>query len=61
MRWQAESGLDEYAGYSPEWRVNRLGFEPNLDRLIHDTFKRYLRWEGDYDEYCRRVGLPAEL
>jgi hypothetical protein len=61
MRWQAESGLDEYAGYSPEWRANRLRFEPNLDRLIHDAFKRYLSWEWDYDEYCRRVGLSPEL
>lgn len=55
MRWQAESGLDPYAGYSPEWRENLLRFEPNFDALIQEAFKCYLRWEWSYEEYQSRV------
>ena len=57
MRWQAESGLDPYAGYSPEWHEDLLTLEPDLDALIKEAFRLYLSWEWSYTEYCHRVGL----
>ena len=60
MRWQADSGLDPYAGYSAEWRENILCFEPNFDTIIEEAFERFLSWEWNHEEYLNRVRVSNQ-
>lgn len=58
MRWQAESGLDPYAGFSRDWHAAMKRAEPDFDALINAAFERFLSWEWDQAEYERRIQQP---
>jgi hypothetical protein len=60
MRWQSESGLDEYAGFTPEWYELAKRREPEFDKILSFMFERY-KHEFAYqdcstDEILRRIG-----
>lgn len=55
FRSQAESGLDPYLSYTPEWYENIKRFEPDLDELIKAAFKGSLYWEWDFEEFMNRI------
>ena len=55
MRWQAESGLNEYAIFSPRWYKWAKEQEPEFDKIIDEVFKRFLAWEWDKNEYLKRI------
>lgn len=62
MRWQSESGLDEYAGFTPDWYEYARRREPDFDHLLAFIFERY-RYEFDYQGYSeteirRRLSVP---
>ncbi len=54
MRWNGESGYDEYAIYSPEWHAAVLEIEPEIDRIMDEVFTR---WRGTWSkaEYLKRI------
>jgi hypothetical protein len=41
MRWQSESGLDEYAGFTPEWYDHAKNRDPEFDEILSFIFERY--------------------
>lgn len=55
FRSQAESGLDPYVSYTPEWYANIKRFEPDLDKLLKAAFKGSLYWEWDFEEFMNRI------
>ncbi|HEX8250629.1 MAG TPA: hypothetical protein VF599_20820 [Pyrinomonadaceae bacterium] len=60
MRWQSESGLDQYAGFSPEWYEFAKSREPDFDKILDFIFERD-KGEFDYQdcspaEILRRIG-----
>jgi len=55
MRWQAESGLDEYTIFSRDWYISVKGIEPNIDRIIAMSFEKFLSWEWSQNEYLKRI------
>ncbi|MEM8531928.1 MAG: hypothetical protein AAGF95_13880 [Chloroflexota bacterium] len=55
MRWQAESGLDPYAGFSRDWYEAVKRAEPHFDAIIDAAFEQFLSWEWDKAEYKRRI------
>ena len=60
MRRQSESGLDEYAAFTPEWYEFANAREPDFDKILSFIFERYKR-EFDYqdcseNEILRRLG-----
>lgn len=50
MRWQSESGLDEYAGFTPEWYEFGKRRDPEFDKILSFIFRRY-KSEFDYQGY----------
>jgi hypothetical protein len=60
MRWQVESGLDAYAGYSPEWHRSVLEVEPDIDAIMDTLFARYWKDIWSREEYFRRIGVDAK-
>jgi hypothetical protein len=60
MRWQVESGLDAYAGYSPEWHRSVLEVEPDIDAIMDIVFARYWKDIWSREEYFRRIGVDAK-
>jgi hypothetical protein len=64
MRRQSESGLDEYAAFTPAWHESARSREPEFDKMLSFIFQRYRR-EFDYqdyreDEIRRRLGMKNE-
>lgn len=60
MRWQNESGLDEYAGFTPEWYEFAQSREPDFDQMFDFIFERY-GYEFAYQDHSekeirRRIG-----
>ena len=60
VRWQSESGLDEYAGFSPEWYEFAKSREPDFDKILAFIFEHY-KGEFVYQdcsiaEIRRRIG-----
>jgi hypothetical protein len=60
MRWQSESGLDEYAAFTPGWYEFAKNREPDFDKMLTFIFERY-RYEFNYQdasetEIRRRIG-----
>ena len=55
MRWNGESGYDEYGIYSPEWHAAVLALEPEIDRIMDELFDR--RWGSSWSkaEYLKRI------
>jgi hypothetical protein len=56
MRWQAESGLDPYAIFTPssyEWMKEK---EPSIDEIMDKAFADFLAWEWNKEEYLKRIG-----
>ena len=56
LRWQAESGLDPYAIFNPDWYANSLNKEPEFDEIIDVAFREFLSWEWSKQEYLKRIG-----
>lgn len=61
MRWQSESGLDEYAGFTPEWYEFAVRREPEFDKILSFIFERY-KYEFDYQghsvaEILKRISI----
>lgn len=60
MRWQSESGLDELAGFTPEWFEHAKSREPDFERMFDYLLERYeqeLLYQGvSPDTIRRRVG-----
>ena len=56
MRWQAESGLDEYDIFSPQWYKWAKEKEPEIDKIMDIAFEKYLSWEWSKEEYLKRIG-----
>lgn len=59
-RWQTESGLDIYNGYTPAWYEFAKKREPDFDKILVYIFERYER-DFDYSdlspkEILRRIG-----
>lgn len=59
-RWQTESGLDIYNGYTPFWYQFAKNREPDFDKMLLFIFERYQR-EFEYSdlnpkEILRRIG-----
>jgi len=59
MRWQSESGLDEYAGFDPEWHAYATRRDPEFEQILLFIFERY-KDEFEYqdhstDEIRRRI------
>jgi hypothetical protein len=55
MRWQAESGLDPYAIYSPEWYEDVKATEPAFDEIMNDVFSKFWKDVWSRDEYLKRI------
>ena len=55
MRWQAESGLDEYAIFTPSWYKNIKSKESSFDKIMDKVFDKYLSWEWDKASYLKRI------
>jgi hypothetical protein len=49
MRWNGESGVDEYAVFSKAWLEKTLEFEPQIETIIEDIIKLYWKnyWDAD--------------
>ncbi len=56
MRWQGESGLDEYAIFSPEWYESTSKFEPDFDKIMDEVFEKYLGTVWSKYEFLKRIG-----
>lgn len=59
-RWQTESGLDIYDGYTPSWYRFAIDREPDFDQMLVYIFEKY-REEFVYNdlsttEILRRIG-----
>lgn len=59
-RWQTESGLDIYEGYTPAWYQFVKEKEPDFDKMLVYIFEKY-KSEFDYsdlnpEEILRRIG-----
>ena len=50
MRWNGESGLDEYAVFSKEWLEEAKKIEPKIEQILEDVVKRYWRNYWDIDK-----------
>lgn len=61
MRWQAESGLDEYAIYTPEWYQSTKTHEPQFDKIMEEVIRKYWGVGADWDEqeYYKRIGKSS--
>lgn len=55
MRFQAESGLDEYAMFNKGWYEWVKGKEPDFDTVIETAFKNYLSPDWSYEEFLKRI------
>ena len=57
MRNQVESGLDEYAIFSPIWHRTMKRLEPDFDLIIIHVFKKFsfYSWEWKKVEYLKRI------
>ncbi|MBN8720512.1 MAG: hypothetical protein J0H85_13755 [Sediminibacterium magnilacihabitans] len=55
MRRQAESGLDEYAIYSPSWYVAIKRIEPAFDEIMDKVFEQPGFHEWSRQEYFKRI------
>jgi len=55
MRWNGESGVDEYDVFSKEWLTSTRELEPQIDRILEDVFET--KWKGywDVEEIRRRL------
>lgn len=55
MRWQSESGLDPYAGFTREWFDDAKSREPDFDRMFEYILQRYEQ------ELLYHDASPAEI
>ena len=60
-RWQSESGLDEYAGFTREWYDFAKSRDPEFDAILAFIFERY-KGEFEYQDYSpeeilRRISI----
>lgn len=61
MRWQGESGLDQFYFYTPEWYESVKEIEPDFDKIMDEVFDKY--WKGYWHDdswnkykYYQRIG-----
>lgn len=49
MRWNAESGFDEYAVFSKDWLDEIKKYEPRIKEILDDVIKNYWKnyWNAD--------------
>lgn len=47
MRWNGESGYDEYAVFSKQWLESTKGFEPQIEKILDDVIEKY--WKNYWD------------
>jgi hypothetical protein len=54
MRWNADSGADEYAIFSAKWYATTKEDEPDIDRIIDSIFETHWK-DRNKAEYLKRI------
>ena len=57
MRWNVESGVDEYGFYSKKWLEQTKEMEPQIESILEDVFKIY--WKNYWDIKKIRKALES--
>lgn len=55
MRWQVESGLDEYIGFSKKWLEEIKEYEPDIESILEVVFEKHWKGYWDINEIKRRL------
>ncbi|MCI4669208.1 MAG: hypothetical protein MRZ79_13820 [Bacteroidia bacterium] len=59
MRWNGESGLDEYAIFTKNWLEEVRKFEPNIESILEQVFSKFFKGYWDIEEIRSRLNIQA--